>query len=108
MGGWSRSREYTARKVYKCELCRIAILPGERYVRTARVIRGKFRSRRRCLICDRMAQDYERETGKVLDSADDLGYFARRLCRGCSMDGKDCQILPERCLQIRKKYDGEF
>lgn len=108
MGDWSRSKEYTARKVYRCEFCRMSILPGERYARVARVIRGKFKSRTRCIVCDRMARDYERETGEVLNSAEDLSYYVRRYCRGCWLNGKDCQMIPERCSNIRRLFYGEF
>lgn len=99
-----------ARKHHVCEYCNKEIVPGEQYSVESGKYLGDFFTRKLCLCCKKILDDYCSNVDFEFDWYDVDEYLSDKFCSNCSealtIEGCniDCVAL---CPIIRKKYLNE-
>ena len=94
-----------ARKEHSCEYCSKAINVGEQYSVESGKYDGDFFSRKLCLCCKNILDEFCLEVDQEFDWDEVTEYLSDKHCSGCSKREYDsCDLMPYDCPVIRNKY----
>lgn len=96
-----------ARREHECEFCKRKISKGKKYSYEKGKWEGEFFTRKLCIPCSNMLEEYLGDTGYDEFNWEDVeDFLTEEHCRNCA-HSDNCIQIPQQCGDVIKIYKGE-